>query len=166
VARTLSPLRDGGPIDDSLRSCDYACCWWPSSVLRGRLSGPRVVPCCGRTATAQQKGSCRMPEVRSGEVNRRERDWLRSRAPLSISPIPFDLIASAAKKGPERVAGADIVRGQKGPVNDGSRSLPITSQRAMCFNTEAGRATPAGWLYIRRHPARFVLGDNHSRHRN
>jgi hypothetical protein len=88
----------------------------------GRLSGPRVVPYCGRTATAQQKGSCRMPEVRSGEVNRRERDWLRSRAPLSISPIPFDLIASAAKKGPERVAGADIVRGQKGPVNDGSRS--------------------------------------------
>ena len=54
-----------------------------------------------------------MPEVRSGEVNCRERDWLRSRAPLSISPIPFDLIASAAKKGPERVAGADIVRGRK-----------------------------------------------------
>jgi len=84
-----------------------------------------------------------MPEVRSGEVNRRERDWLRSRAPLSISPIPFDLIASAAKKGPERVAGADIVRGQKGPVNDGSRSSTHNVSTGDVFQY-CGRFTSSG----------------------
>ena len=41
-----------------------------------------------------------MPEVRSGQVNCRERQWLRSGAPLSISPIPFDWMASAQKKAP------------------------------------------------------------------
>ena len=74
-ARSRRP--GGGPIDDSLRSCDRACCWWPSPVLRSRVSRPRVVPCCGRTATAQQKVSWRMPEVRSRQVNRREDNWLR-----------------------------------------------------------------------------------------
>ena len=46
-----------------------------------------------------------MPEVRSGQVNCRERQWLRSGAPLSISPIPFDWMASAQKKAPTRGAG-------------------------------------------------------------
>ena len=46
----------------------------------------------GRTATAQQKNSWRMPEVRSGQVNCRERDWLLSGTPLSISAVPIRLI--------------------------------------------------------------------------
>ena len=33
-----------------------------------------------------------MPEVRSGQVNRREGDWLRSGTPLSISAVPIRLI--------------------------------------------------------------------------
>jgi hypothetical protein len=57
-----------------------------------------------------------MPEVRSGEVNRRERDWLRSGAPLSISPIPFDWMASAQKKAPE--AGAVSTRAIRKRMND------------------------------------------------
>jgi hypothetical protein len=38
-----------------------------------------------------------MPEVRSGQVNRRERQWLRPGAPFSISPIPFDWMALKQK---------------------------------------------------------------------
>ena len=48
-------------MDDGLRFCDHA-------AAGGHHQLARIVSCCGRTTTAQQKGSCRMPEVRSGQV--------------------------------------------------------------------------------------------------
>ena len=45
-----------------------------------------------------KKNSWRMPEVRSGQVNRREGDWLRSGTPLSISAVPIRLILRSASR--------------------------------------------------------------------
>jgi len=63
-----------------------------------------------------------MPEVRSGEVNSSRTRLAAIRRAFVDFAAPVRLDSVGGKKGPERVVGADIVRGQKGPVNDGSRS--------------------------------------------
>ena len=105
VARTRSPLWGGGPINDSLRSCDRACCWWSSSAHRSRLSRSGFVPCGGRTGTAQQKGACGVPEGGSGQVIRYRRSARRCRFRRPL----FDSRTSTTNANTPRIAIAAII---------------------------------------------------------